>query len=97
MKKLLAFVLAAALVLSTVSVCFAALACTHKNCTYRESWVKKDAPVYCGFCQYNHGPHTHIREFWKVTGTDTCDFCHKSWVVSEYTVDIRTYCTSGPH
>ena len=30
MKKLLAFVLAAALVLSAVSVCFAALACTQE-------------------------------------------------------------------
>ena len=97
MKRLLAFVLAAALVLSSVSVCFAALVCAHKKCTYKEKWEKKDAPVYCSFCEYNHGPHPHIREFWKVTGTDTCNICAKSWVVEEYTVDIRTYCTSGPH
>ncbi|MBR5961088.1 MAG: hypothetical protein IKZ98_08830 [Clostridia bacterium] len=97
MKRMIAILLLAALmVLSVVPVCFAALSCTHKSCTYQELWQKKDAPVYVNCCQYSNTSHPHIHQFWKVTGRDTCDNCGKSWTVAEYTVDIRTYCPFGP-
>lgn len=95
MKKVLVFILSMALVLTAVSVCFAALSCTHKNCTYRELWQKKDSPIYVNCCQYSNTSHPHIHQFWKVTGTDTCSNCGKSWVVAESTVSIRTYCPFG--
>ena len=96
MKKVLAFVLSTVLVLSAVSVCFAALVCSHNSSTYRELWEKKDAPIYVNCCQYSNTSHPHIHQFWKVTGVETCNICGKSWTVSETTVDIRTYCPCGP-
>ena len=71
--------------------------CQHLSGTRSETVKMKDEPNRCNACQYYTGSHPHIREFRKVTGTDKCDTCGKTWIVYEYTVNIRTYYPRAPH
>ena len=97
MKRIPCILVVIILCLFFTGACFAAPGCQHLSCTRSETVKKKDEPIYCNACQYYTGSHPHIHEFWKVTGTDKCDTCGKTWTVYEYTVNIRTYCPCASH